>query len=291
MLQAGVKVALGTDGASSNNRLDMLSDMRLGLLAAKGLYRRPHRFGRGPAFAMATRAGALAMGWPQCGLLREDMQADMALLDGGAENLCPTPDLPAAIVYAAQGLNVRMTMVQGKVLYQDGEFPTLDKEKIIWKAEEAARQLACTDCHPPAGPWPAAKGRDRRIRGRAAGAFGGGWTDPGMGEREAGDVKFSRALDKPCPLGYNFAKCNGEWPARPAVQERGGRMRLFAGRPGVPARPAPAPGRGGGPGAHCCRFRFYCPPSHMGSHPIGGAAVDTGFRGCACASSGAGFFL
>ena len=53
----------------------------------------------------------------------------------------PHPDLPAAIVYAAQGLNVRMTMVQGKVLYQDGEFPTLDKEKIIWKAEEAARQL------------------------------------------------------------------------------------------------------------------------------------------------------
>lgn len=141
MLQAGVKVALGTDGASSNNRLDMLSDMRLASLLQKGFTGDPTALGGAQAFAMATRTGALAMGWPQCGLLQEGMQADMALLDGGAENLCPTPDLPAAIVYAAQGLNVRMTMVQGKVLYQDGEFPTLDKEKIIWKAEEAARQL------------------------------------------------------------------------------------------------------------------------------------------------------
>lgn len=141
MLKKGVKVALGTDGASSNNRLDMLSDMRLASILQKGRTGDPTALPAAQAFLMATRTGALAMGWQDCGLLKEDMQADMVLLDGQAENLCPAPDLPAAIVYAAQGLNVRMTMVQGKVLYQDGQFTTLDAQEVVRKAEEAARKL------------------------------------------------------------------------------------------------------------------------------------------------------
>ena len=141
MLKRGVKVALGTDGASSNNRLDMLSDMRLASILQKGYTGDPTALNAAQAFHMATRAGAQAMGFSDCGLLKPGMQADMVLLDGGAENMCPTPDLAAAIVYAAQGLNVRMTMVQGKILYQDGAFTTLDREEVVKKAEEAARKL------------------------------------------------------------------------------------------------------------------------------------------------------
>lgn len=140
MRKAGVKVALGTDGASSNNTLDMLADMRLASILQKGLTGDPTALNAADSITMATHSGAQAMGW-DAGLIEEGRQADMILLDGNAGNLIPMPDIPAAIVYAAQGLNVTMSMVQGKVLYRDGEFTTLDPEEVKRKALEAARKL------------------------------------------------------------------------------------------------------------------------------------------------------
>jgi 5-methylthioadenosine/S-adenosylhomocysteine deaminase len=140
MRKAGVKVALGTDGASSNNTLDMMGDMRLASILQKGLTGDPTALNAADSISMATRSGAEALGW-DAGLIEEGRQADMILLDGSAENLIPMPDIPAAIVYAAQGLNVTMSMVQGKVLYRDGQFLTLDPEEVKGKALEAAREL------------------------------------------------------------------------------------------------------------------------------------------------------
>ena len=140
-LKSGMKVALGTDGASSNNRLDMLSDMRLASILQKGAFGNPTLLPAKQAIEMATRTGALAMGFDDCGLLEKGMQADMILLDGNSENLSIAPDLPAAIVYGAQGLNVSMTMVAGRILYKDGQFMTLMPERVKERAMEAARKI------------------------------------------------------------------------------------------------------------------------------------------------------
>ncbi|MEA4897963.1 MAG: amidohydrolase [Eubacteriales bacterium] len=140
-LQSGMTVALGTDGASSNNCLDMLSDMRLASILQKGAFGDPTLLPAGQALTMATRTGARALGFDDCGLLREGYQADMVLISAEDANMLPCPDVPAALVYGAQGMNVRMTMVKGRVLYQDGAYTTLDIGRVRAQALEAARAL------------------------------------------------------------------------------------------------------------------------------------------------------
>ena len=140
-LKAGMKVALGTDGASSNNTLDMQADMRLAALLQKGVFGDPTLLPAADAIYMATRQGALAMGFDDCGLLKKGMKADMILLDGQSENMTPIIDLPAAIVFAAQGQSVRMTMVDGRVLYMDGRFLTLNPERVVTRARETAEEI------------------------------------------------------------------------------------------------------------------------------------------------------
>ena len=141
MLLKGVRVALGTDGPSSNNVLDMLSDMRLASLLQKGVFGDPRLLPARQALTMATRTGAEALGYRDCGLIEAGLRADMILLDGHAENMLPGPDPLADAVYSAQGLNVTLTMVNGRVLYQDGKFLTLDEDEVKRKALESAKAL------------------------------------------------------------------------------------------------------------------------------------------------------
>ncbi|MDO4549081.1 MAG: amidohydrolase, partial [Clostridia bacterium] len=111
MLKAGVNVSLGTDGPASSNVMDMMGDMRLASLLQKVSRLDAGALCAQDAIKMATRTGALAMGFDDCGLIKAGMQADMILLDANSETLGISPDLPAAIVFASQGLNVCMTMV------------------------------------------------------------------------------------------------------------------------------------------------------------------------------------
>ncbi len=143
-LAAGMNVALGTDGASSNNCLDMLSDMRLASILQKGAFLDPTLLPAREAIRMATVTGARAMGYGDAGLIEAGMQADMVLLDADDTNMIPCPDADAAIVYGAQGMNVNMTMVKGRVLFQDGEYKTLDIDRVRAKAREAASALGIT---------------------------------------------------------------------------------------------------------------------------------------------------
>ena len=141
MLAKGVLVALGTDGPSSNNVLDMLGDMRLASLLQKGVFGDPTLLPAKEALAMASRTGAEALGYMDCGLIENGMRADMILLDGSAENLLPGPDPIADAVYAAQGMNVALTMVNGRILYEDGKFTTFDENEVKRKAMESARAM------------------------------------------------------------------------------------------------------------------------------------------------------
>ncbi|MDL2206637.1 amidohydrolase [Eubacteriales bacterium OttesenSCG-928-N13] len=142
MLDQGINVCLGTDGAASNNMYDMFAEMRLAALIAKGHSGDPTALNGKDAIHMATRAGAKAMGFQDAGLIQSGMLADLILLDGEAENLLPGHDPIADIVFAAQGLNVRLTMVNGRILYQDGAFTTIDEQQVRTKFMEHAKLLS-----------------------------------------------------------------------------------------------------------------------------------------------------
>lgn len=141
MREAGIEVGIGNDGVASNNVLDMFAEMRMAALIAKGHSADPTVLLAIDVIRMATQYGARAMGFLDTGLLRAGMKADLVLLDGDAENLMPGLDIKADIVFAAEGLNVVLTMADGRVLYDHGEYKTLDEEKIKAEFKKAAQRM------------------------------------------------------------------------------------------------------------------------------------------------------
>ena len=134
-LAAGVNVALGTDGAASNNRLDLLREMQTALLLAKGTTGRPDCLTAVEAIPLATENGARAQGRSDTGRIAVGARADLALLDlRGAHNL-PVVTPAGALAYSAAAADVCLTMADGRILYENGEFYALDVEKL--KAEFA----------------------------------------------------------------------------------------------------------------------------------------------------------
>ncbi|MBQ2719543.1 MAG: amidohydrolase [Clostridia bacterium] len=127
---AGVTVALGTDGAASNNRLDLLREMQTALLLGKGITRRPEGFTAAEGLRLATENGARSQGREDTGRLAVGCCADLALFDlTGLSNL-PVVAPVTALAYSASAADVCLTMVDGRILYENGEFTTLDVEKL-----------------------------------------------------------------------------------------------------------------------------------------------------------------
>jgi 5-methylthioadenosine/S-adenosylhomocysteine deaminase len=140
MLDAGVTVGLGTDGAASNNDLDMFDEIRdaamLGKLGADDAAAVP----AGAAFRMATEGSAAALGFDS-GRIEEGANADLAVLDLDAAHLTPQHDLVSHLAYAASGSDVRHTVCAGDVLMEDREILTLDAEAVKDRAAERAEEL------------------------------------------------------------------------------------------------------------------------------------------------------
>lgn len=137
-LAAGLTVGLGTDGAASNNDLDLWEELRLATLLAKGSTGDPTALPAPEAFHLATGGGAKALGLGDAvGRLAPGAAADLALIDWTAPHLCPTHNFLANLVFAVHGPDVRLTMVGGRVVYDRGNYPTLDIERV--RAEVASR--------------------------------------------------------------------------------------------------------------------------------------------------------
>ena len=137
LLKRGINVALGTDGAASNNNLNILQDVYLFGVVYKGYFRDSTLLTPAEVLHAATRAGALSQGREDCGRLAVGCKADLCVLDTDTPQFTPMTDAACNVVYAAQGADVRLTMVDGEVLYRDGEFMTIDIEKA--KAEAQRR--------------------------------------------------------------------------------------------------------------------------------------------------------
>ncbi len=141
MLEAGIKVGLGTDGAGSNNNLDLLEEMRLAALLAKGLSFDPTRMPALTALEMATAGGAEALFLPRVGRLKEGWCADVIGFKTDVPHLNPLFDPAAHIVYAAAAAGVSLVIVDGKILVEGGRLTGLDEEKIIAEASRRAYRL------------------------------------------------------------------------------------------------------------------------------------------------------
>lgn len=145
MRAAGMKnFAIGTDGAASNNCLDMFKEMFL----VAGLQKvKEEDAAACPAFEvleMATKGGALAMGLTDCDVLAVGKKADLAVIDLKQPNMQPLHNIAKNLVYAGTKQNVKMTVIDGKILYEDGKFTTVDADEVYERASKLTKQI-CGD--------------------------------------------------------------------------------------------------------------------------------------------------
>ncbi len=140
-ISKGVNVALGTDGTASNNNLNMFEEMHIASILQNGANCDPLALGAQDAFDMATINGYKALHRNDCGELAEGKRADIVAIDMDKPHLLPDADTLALLVYSVQGSDVCMTMVDGKVLYENGEYTTIDAQKCKAEYLAAAKKL------------------------------------------------------------------------------------------------------------------------------------------------------
>ena len=131
MLEMGIPVTLGTDGAASNNNLNMFEEMHLASIIHKGYAHDAALMRAEDVFLMATRNGAMQQGRPDTGTLEVGKKADVVAIDLTGLHMLPAFDACSALCYQTQASDVCMTMVDGRILYENGEFLTMDKERIL----------------------------------------------------------------------------------------------------------------------------------------------------------------
>ncbi len=118
MLEMGINVALGTDGASSNNSLDMFEEMKTAALIHKGVSLDPTVVDAYTVLKMATVNGARALGFKDLGAIKQGFIADMIVLDFNTPHLMPLHNVLSCLVYSAKCSDVEYTMVNGKIVYK-----------------------------------------------------------------------------------------------------------------------------------------------------------------------------
>jgi 5-methylthioadenosine/S-adenosylhomocysteine deaminase len=135
MLDAGINVALGTDGAASNNSLDLFEEMRLAALLAKGASGRADALPARAALAMATLGGARALGLEErIGSIEAGKRADLVAVNLGSVELAPCYDPVSHLVYAAGRSDVTHVWVDGEALIEERRFTRLDEANLISRA-------------------------------------------------------------------------------------------------------------------------------------------------------------
>lgn len=142
MLKAGIPVALGTDGSSSNNNLNMFEEIHLASLVNKAVNRDAVSLPALEALKMATINGAKALDWNQeIGSIEIGKKADIILIDSHKPHLYPMHNPISALAYSVQGSDVDTVIIDGRIIMEKREMKTVDMEKIIYHTERIARDL------------------------------------------------------------------------------------------------------------------------------------------------------
>lgn len=134
----GVNVCIGTDGASSNNNLNMFEELHLAAMVLQGVRQDAGLLKADNILRMGTVNGAKALGMEgDFGSLEVGKSADLILVDTNRPHMQPMTDIKSNLVYSAQGADVTLTMAQGRILYENGRFPTIDTQAVY----EHVRQI------------------------------------------------------------------------------------------------------------------------------------------------------
>ena len=132
MLEAGVRVCVGTDGAASNNNLNMHEEITLASILQKGVTQEPLFLGAKAMLELSCKNGAAAQGRAGCGAIKVGNRADIAVYDLDKAHLQPVYDVLSTLIYSAQASDICLTMVDGKIVYKDGVHTGIDLEKVIY---------------------------------------------------------------------------------------------------------------------------------------------------------------
>jgi 5-methylthioadenosine/S-adenosylhomocysteine deaminase len=141
MLDAGITVALGTDGAASNNSLNMFKELTVLTLIHKGINHDATAISAAEGFKIATKNGALAMGRDDIGEIIPGNVADLVILDLDRPNMTPLNDPVAALAYSTNGSEVETVMVGGRILMENREFLTIDAEKVTAQTKKISERI------------------------------------------------------------------------------------------------------------------------------------------------------
>lgn len=143
MHNIGLNIGLGTDGAASNNNLDMFEELNLTALIHKGANQNPLMVKAEEAFIMATYGGSKAIGFGNdVGKIKENMKADITILDIDNLHYVPYNNPVSSVVYSGQASDVDTVIIDGNIVYENKEFKTMDIEEVKSKVKDIYKRVS-----------------------------------------------------------------------------------------------------------------------------------------------------
>jgi len=141
-IDSNINVSIGTDGAASNNTLNMFNEMRLISLIHKGVNLEPTALPASQVLKMATVNGARSLGWEdKIGSIEKNKHADFVVVNRDKLNMKPMYNPISHLVYAANGSEVERVYAGGKLLYNNGEFENIDKNEVLKNVEKISKRI------------------------------------------------------------------------------------------------------------------------------------------------------
>lgn len=141
-IKDGMNIAIGTDGAGSNNALSMFREMYLDCVLSNVETKNAAAVDPFTILKAGTSGGALCMGLTDCDVLDAGKKADIIMIDMNKPSMQPENNIARNIVYSADNSVVKMTMIDGRILYEDGRFTTIDIDTVISECNKFKSDLA-----------------------------------------------------------------------------------------------------------------------------------------------------
>ncbi len=141
MKDAGVNIALGTDGSASNNKQDLISELQLAAILHKGIMSDVAAITASDSIYAATAAGSISQGREAVTEIKAGIPADLILINADRPGVSSVEDPISTVAYATDRSDVVMTMVDGRIIYENGEYNTIDTEKISYEYKTARDKL------------------------------------------------------------------------------------------------------------------------------------------------------
>ena len=139
LIDKGINVCLGTDSASSNNKLSILREMEVSMLVSKLYSSRPISYIE--MLKMATINGAKALGLDKVGMIKESYKADLIMIDINNENHTPYNDILSSLCFSTYESDIKNVIIDGTIVYKDGKFNNIDVENIVSKTKRQFEDL------------------------------------------------------------------------------------------------------------------------------------------------------